>query len=115
MSDIIIYHNGECSKSRGALELLIEKDIPYIARWYLSDPLSESELRSLLDKLKMKPSEIVRKNEPLYIEQFQDRELNEDEWLHVLLDNPVLMERPIVAKGNTALVARPAEKVLNLL
>ncbi|RYD54638.1 MAG: arsenate reductase (glutaredoxin) [Sphingobacteriales bacterium] len=115
MTGIIIYHNGECSKCRGALEILQEKGIPHDVRWYLSDPLSEHELRALLDKLKMKPSDIIRKGEPVYKDQYEGKELSEEEWLQALLDNPILMERPIVEKGEVAIVARPPEKVLEMI
>lgn len=115
MSDIIIYHNGRCSKSRGALEILQEQNIPFEVRWYLTDPLNQKELRALLKKLDMKASELVRKGEPLYQEQFKDQQLTEKDWLRILAQNPILIERPIVEKGDKAIVARPPEKVLAFL
>jgi arsenate reductase (glutaredoxin) len=115
MADIIIYHNGRCSKSRGALEILQEKNIPHTVRWYLTDPLTEEELTALLKKLHIPASELVRKNEALYKEQFKNKDLSEKEWIAALAANPILIERPIVEKGNKAVVARPPEKVLELL
>ncbi len=87
MSDIIIYHNGECSKCRGALEILQEKGIPHVARWYLAEPLTGAELSELLGKLKMKPSELVRTSEPLYT-QYEGKNFTEDQWLDILVEHP---------------------------
>jgi len=115
MNDITIYHNGRCSKSRGALEILQEKGVPFEVRWYLTDPLSQKELKALLKKLGMKASELVRKTETLYKEQYKDQQLSEQEWIKILVENPVLIERPIVEKGDKAIVARPPEKVLSFL
>ncbi|MGN6566302.1 MAG: arsenate reductase (glutaredoxin) [Flavipsychrobacter sp.] len=115
MSDIIIYHNGRCSKSRGALEILQEKGVPFQVRWYLTEPLNQKEIKALLKKLGMKASELVRTGEPLYKEQFKDQQLTEQQWVKVLAENPVLIERPIVEKGDKAIVARPPEKVLAFL
>lgn len=112
---IKIYHNGECSKCRGALELLQEMNIPHEVRWYLAEPLNAEELRALLVKLDMSAIQLVRKSEPLYKEQFEGKDFSDEEWLHVLADNPILMERPVVEKDNVAIVARPAERVLEML
>ncbi len=110
-----VYHNGECSKCRGALEILQEKGIPHTVRWYLAEPLSVMELTALLHKLQMQPSQLARKSEPLYKEQFEGREIPESEWLQILADNPILIERPIVEKENMAIVARPPEKVFEVI
>ena len=117
MSDLIIYHNGECSKSRGALEILIEKEVPHAVRWYLAEPLDETELMALLKKLKMQPSELVRKSEELYKELYKDKDkdITEKEWLTILVANPELIERPILEKGDKAIVARPPERVFELI
>ena len=115
MGEIVIYHNGRCGKSRGALEILQEKGVPFEVRWYLTEPLNQKELKVLLKKLGMKASELVRKTEPLYKEQFKDQEINEKEWIKILAENPILIERPIVEKGDKAIVARPPEKVLSFL
>lgn len=112
---ITIYHNGRCTKSRGALEILQEQHIPHNIRWYLAEPLNAKELRTLLKKLGMKASEIVRKSEPYYKEQLKDRTFTEGEWLKELVAHPELIERPIVEKDNKAIVARPPERVLELL
>ncbi len=115
MPEIIIYHNGECSKSKGALELLQERGIPHTIRWYLADPLTPAELMALLGKLRMQPSQLMRKHEALYLAKYQDNEIPEPEWFTILIENPILLERPIVACGDKAVVARPAERVFEIL
>ncbi len=115
MQELIIYHNGICSKSKGALELLQEQNIPHTIRWYLTDPLTKEELQKLLTKLSLKPSEIVRRNEPLFKEKFEGKEIQESEWIELLISHPELIERPIVENASMAVVARPAEKLLELL
>lgn len=113
--ELIIYHNGTCSKCAGALEILQEKNVPHKVRWYLSEPLSSAELSDLLSLLNMKPSELVRRNEPLFQEQYANAPLSEEEWLEVLVANPILLQRPIVVLGNLAIIARPPEKVFSIL
>ena len=115
MEGIIIYHNGVCSKCKGALELLQEKGVPHSIRYYLHEPLSREEIVGLLKKLGISVSELIRKGEALYIEKYGDRQLSEEECIDALLENPELMQRPIVEKGDKAIVARPPEKVLEMI
>lgn len=114
-SGIIIYHNGECSKSRGALELLQELNIPHDVRWFVTDPLSKEEMKVLLQKLGMSASELVRKNELYFKEHLSEGTFTDDEWIDIMLAHPELIERPVVACGEKALVARPAERIHELL
>ena len=115
MPAITFYHNGECSKSRGALEILQERNIPHQVRWYLAEPLNIDELKALLKKLQIQPSELVRKNEPLYKEQYEGKTITEIEWLDILVQHPVLIERPIGELGEIAIIARPPESILELI
>ena len=115
MADIIIYHNGICSKSKGALEILIEQNIPHEIRWYLADPLTKEELKALLKKLGMNASELVRRNEECYIQNYEGKTISDTEWLNILANNPVLIERPIVEKGDKAIIARPPEKIFEII
>lgn len=115
MPDIIIYHNGQCSKSKGALEYLQESGVLFAVRWYITDPLQKEELVALLGKLGMQPSEITRKGKPEYKENFEGRTPNEDELLAALLQYPVLLERPIIVRGNKAIIARPPELVKDFI
>ena len=115
MSVITIYSNGTCTKCKGALELLQEKNVAHEVRWYMADPLTEDELRGLMMKLHLTPAEMVKKNEQLYIEHYQNANLSDDEWISVLLGSPELLIRPIVVKGDIAMIARPPEKLLEIL
>jgi arsenate reductase (glutaredoxin) len=115
MSEVIIYHNGECSKSKGALEILQELGVPHSIRYYLLEPLSRVELETLLKKLGIKAEQLVRKSEDLYKEKYQDKELSDSEWIDILVENPVLIERPIVEKDGKAVVARPPERLQEVL
>ena len=115
MEDILIYHNGECSKCRGALEILQEKGVPHDVRFYIAEPLSRQELTELLGLLEMQPSQLIRTGEDLYKEQYENKQLPEEEWLEVLLQHPSLMQRPIVVKGTHAIIARPPERVYEML
>jgi len=115
MSSIIIYHNGQCSKCKGALELLQEKGVPHEVRWYVAEPLTKEELQILLNKLQMKAHELVRTGEELYKNEYEGKDISEEEWLDILIEKPELMQRPIVVKGDKAIIARPPEKVLEIL
>ncbi|RYE25756.1 MAG: arsenate reductase [Sphingobacteriales bacterium] len=108
---ITVYHNIECSKSNSVTELLDEAGIPFKVRNYILQPLNEEELKELLEKLNIEPIELVRKGEPLYKEQYESKNLSASEWIQVLAANPMLIERPVVAKDGEAIIARPPEKV----
>lgn len=111
---LTIYHNAECSKSNGVCTLLKEKNITANIIEYLKTPPTEEELTRLLEMLNMRPSELIRKNEPLFKELYEGKSLTEEEYLHILLKHPVLIERPIIVKDGKAIIGRPPEKVLSL-
>lgn len=112
---LTIYHNNRCSKSRQALELLQRSGQEVEVVEYLKTPPTATQLKAVLQKLNMKPEQLLRKGEALYKERFKDKTLTEEEWLQVMVENPVLIERPIVVKGDKAVLGRPPEKVLELL
>lgn len=110
-----IYHNPRCTKSRDALGILEEKGFSPEVVLYLKDPLGINELEDVLKKLEIAPSELIRKNEKIFKETYKDKELSEEEWLLVLLENPILMERPIVVHQDKAIIARPPELALTIM
>ena len=112
-NSLIIYHNPRCTKSRETLAL-IEKKKPEIVE-YLKTPPSATELKLLLKKLGLSVQQIILKKEPLFIEKYKDKKLNDEKWIDVLIKNPILIERPIVVKGNKAVIGRPPSTVLTLL
>lgn len=111
-----IYHNPRCSKSRASLEMLEAKGIkPTIIR-YLDTPPDKSELAQILDKLGLQAEQIVRKGETLFGELgLNDKTLSNDDWIDVLVQNPKLIERPIVVSGDKAAIGRPIERVIDIL
>jgi arsenate reductase len=117
MNRVTIYHNPRCSKSRQALELLEQHGVQADIVLYLETPPSVQQLTGLLQQLQLHPKSIVRfgedRAEALGIREHDER--SETEWIQLLADNPVLIERPIVVCGSKAAVCRPPEKVLELL
>ena len=81
---------------------------------YLNTSPSELQLKDILSKLGMKAKEIVRKGEPVFKENFKGMDFSEDQWIRILAENPILIERPIVVKENEAVIGRPPENVLEL-
>ncbi len=112
---ITIYHNGRCSKSRGALEILQEENIPHQVRWYLTEPLSEKELIELLKKLRIPARDLMRKSEPFFKENLAGKELSEADCIAAMVAHPELIERPIVVNGRKAVIARPPERLHEIL
>jgi arsenate reductase (glutaredoxin) len=106
-----IYHNSRCRISRQVLKVLqsVEQEVNVIE--YLKNPLNEKELTTLLQKLNIKPEELIRRNEDLFKKKFKDKKFTDSEWVRILVENPVLIERPIVVKGHKAIVCRPPEKI----
>ncbi len=112
---IQIYHNPRCGKSRSTLKILEEKDLSFDTKLYLKSPPTFEELKTVLNKLSIKPEALLRKGETLYKEQFKGKHLTDDEWIAAMVEYPILIERPIVINGNQAVIGRPPEKVLEIL
>ena len=117
MNDTVIYHNPRCSKSCQTLQLLTDNRIdPKIIK-YLDNPPSLKELDELCQLLNLEPLQLMRTNEMRFQElglSVQDQRSRE-EWLQLMSDNPVLIERPIVVRAQRAAVGRPPENVLTIL
>jgi len=112
---LTIYHNAQCSKSNGVCQLLQQEKIPATIVEYLETPPTAAELKHLLQLLGMKASELIRKNEVLFIEQFEGKALSEEDYLQAMIQYPILIERPIVVNNGKAIIARPPEKVLSFI
>ena len=112
---IVIYHNPRCSKSRETLEILETKKADYKVIKYLDEPLSVEKLGKIIKILKIKPIELVRKNERIWKENFKNLDFTEDELIQVMATYPQLIERPIVINGQKAVIGRPPKKILDLL
>ncbi|MDH4554735.1 arsenate reductase (glutaredoxin) [Pseudomonas sp. BN417] len=116
MTELTLYHNPRCSKSRGALELLEARGLaPTIVR-YLETPPSAAELRALLAKLGLSARQLLRSGEDEYKAlNLDDASLSEEQLIAAMVAHPKLIERPILIAGDKAVVGRPPEKVLEIL
>ncbi|MFJ4086901.1 arsenate reductase (glutaredoxin) [Pseudomonas psychrophila] len=116
MTDLTLYHNPRCSKSRGALELLEARGLtPTVVR-YLDTPLDASQLRDLLAKLKISARQLLRSGEDEFKAlNLADASLSEAQLIDAMAAHPKLIERPILVVGNKAVIGRPPEKVLEIL
>ncbi|KQT18642.1 arsenate reductase [Chryseobacterium sp. Leaf404] len=106
-----VLHNGNCSKSKAVLEYLDENGVPFEIIDLIEDPLSALEIKTLLKKLNHSVHELIRKNDRLYLENYAGKQLSDDEWIEVLRQNPALIQRPILIKGEVAMLGRPVENV----
>lgn len=114
-SGYIMYHKPSCSTSRKVLEYLNKKKIqPEIIK-YIDTPPTEKELEKLLAKLHIKPHDLIRTKEAYYKEKLKGLNLNDHEWIKIMVENPNLIERPIIIKGNKAIIGRPIEKVIDFI
>lgn len=112
---VTIYHNRMCSKSRQTLELLQEQGQEVEVVEYLKQTPTAEELSQVLAKLRMKPEQLLRKGEQVYKEQFAGKHHSDEEWIQIMVENPSLIERPIVVNGDKAAIGRPPESVLSIL
>jgi len=111
-----IYHNPKCSKCRGTLEILNSRGVEPEIIEYLKNPPTKDELKEIINKLKIRPSELERFKEVKAIELCISAEdnLTHDQWLSIMTENNVMIERPIVISEKRAVIGRPPENVLAL-
>ena len=112
---ITIYHNARCSKSREGLEIVAASGEEYQVKEYLKEPISEKELKDILKKLGMAPMEIVRTEESLWKEIYKERDVDDEELIRAMVAHPVLMQRPIVVKEDSAVLGRPPSRIKEFL
>ncbi len=111
-----IYHNPRCSKSRQTLQLLHEQGVEPQVTEYLKTPPDRETLEKILDMLGLEPRELMRTKEAEYKESgLDDPELSREQLIQAMIDQPKLIERPIVIKNGKAAIGRPPEKVLDIL
>jgi arsenate reductase len=116
MSNITIWHNPRCSKSRQTLQLIRDRGIEPTIVEYLRTPPSRAELNGALKALGVTPRDLIRNKEARYAElSLDDDGLTDADLVAAMLDNPVLIERPVVLHGGRAILGRPPENVLALL
>ena len=110
-----IYHNPRCRKSRETLTLLEENGVKPDIVLYLETIPTQKRLKEILKMLDIPADKLIRKGEPIYKEKYKGQSLSEAEWIKAMVTYPKLIERPIVIKGDKAVIGRPPELVLELL
>jgi arsenate reductase (glutaredoxin) len=112
---IQIYHNPRCGKSRNCVALVGEKETGVEIIKYLETPPSKKELADLLQKLNFKPIQLVRVKEGIWIENYKNKNLTDDAIIQAMVKHPILIERPIVIKGDKAIIGRIPEEVAQFI
>lgn len=113
---ITIYQKPTCTTCREVYSVLKESGVDFESVNYYLTPIPKTKLKELLRKMGIGASELLRKKEPIYKElKLEGKQLSEDEWMDVLVKNPDLIQRPIVEKGAKAILARPAERIKEIL
>jgi arsenate reductase (glutaredoxin) len=113
---VTIYHNPKCSKSRQTLELLGAKGIPPTIIEYIKIPPTAEKLKEILSQLGITPRELMRKKEDIYKElDLGNPSLSDKDLIDLMVEHPILIERPIVIANGKAAIGRPPEHVLDIL
>ena len=113
---ITVYQKPTCSKCRETMTLLQDRGVEFEAINYYETPVTREELRSLIDKLGVSPRDLLRKGEEVYKAlNLKTGEISDDELIDLMIAHPDLMQRPIVVRGDRAVLGRPPEKVCELL
>ena len=112
----VIFYNPKCSKCRTTLSILEEKGVDFEVIKYLENTPSVDELKDLLNQLNMDARSLMRTFEAPYKENnLDDESLSEDDLIQAMIDNPILIERPIVKTDKGVVIARPPENVLGII
>jgi len=109
---ISIYHKSNCSTSIRVLNMVKESGKKFRVINYLVEVPTVQELSSLIAKLGISAEDLVRKKEPLFMEEFSGRKYSDEQWLKILHEHPILIQRPILVKRTRAIIGRPPEVVL---
>ena len=112
---ISLYHNPRCRKSREALQIIEAAGQEVEIREYLKEPPTVKELTEVVKMLGIHPLQLIRKQEKVFKEQYKGQEHSEAQWIKIMVENPILIERPIAIKEGQAVVGRPPEQVQDLL
>lgn len=117
MADLVVYEKNTCTTCRNLAALLAERGVDFDRVEYHVEGLPEEKLRELLRKGGMTPADVLRRREPLVAELGLDGEdlPPDDEVVRLMAEHPEIVQRPIVERGDRAVLARPVERVLELL
>ena len=115
MAKITVYEKPTCTTCRKVAKALTENGVDFEKVNYYIQPFTKTQLKTLLDKMNMLPSELLRKNEKAYKElDFKNKNYSETQILAMMIKNPDLVQRPIIEKGKKAILARPPERISEL-
>lgn len=115
MTKIIVYEKPTCTTCRKVAKALEANGVDFNKVNYFIEPFTKTKLKSLLKKMGMKPSELLRSKEKEYKElDLKNRKYSEEEILNLMIENPNLVQRPIVERGDKAILARPPERIEEL-
>lgn len=115
-NNVRFFHNPKCSKCRLTMGILDEKGVDTTVIEYLNTPPNIAELNEILGLLGLEPRDLMRKHEAPYKNNNLDNpDLSREQLIQAMIDNPILIERPIIINGNKATIGRPPEKVLDIL
>ena len=109
-----IYHNPRCRKSRAGLKYLENNGLAFEIVKYLEEGITFEELKNLLILLNKKPLEMIRKQEDIYKKNYKGKEFSDDEWIKIMVENPKLINRPIVVRNQKAVWGDPPENIKEL-
>ncbi|MWB96118.1 arsenate reductase (glutaredoxin) [Flavobacterium sp. GA093] len=112
---IQIYHNPRCGKSRNCLAFVEQTNQKYEIIPYLTETPTFEELQSLVEKLNLQPLQLIRTKEKIWTENYKSKTLTDKEIIQAMVDNPILMERPIVIKDGKAIIGRDLDLVASFL
>ncbi|WP_422861216.1 arsenate reductase (glutaredoxin) [Flagellimonas sp. W118] len=112
---IKIYHNPRCRKSREGLEYLEKTGENFEVVRYLENVPTAAELENIISYLGITPEQLVRKNESIWKEKYKGKKLSDQDIVNAMVENPKLIERPIIIKGKKAVIGRPSENIDALL
>ncbi len=116
MGKITIYQKPTCTTCREVYKILKDSGVDFDAVNYYIDPIPKKKLKELLKKMRMKPQELLRTKEPIYKElRLAEKKLSDDEVIDLMIKYPDLLQRPIVEKGDKVILARPAERIKEIL
>jgi len=110
-----IYHNPRCAKSREGLNYLKQHGYEFEVINYMDNPIGKEALMTIMMKLNLKPMELIRKQEEIFRKELKGKVFTDSEWIKIILQEPRLLQRPIVESKYKAVIAIPPEKIQELL
>lgn len=110
-----IYHNPRCRKSRSGLEYLKSKTNDFEVVDYLKNGLTETQLKEIILKTNLKPTDLIRKQEEVYKKELKGKNFTDDEWIKIICENPKLLHRPVIIAKHKAVVGDPVENISTVI